>query len=782
MYLSKLSLLAIVFLIVSSCKLAPEKNEILAEGLTEPVEILRDQWGVNHIYAKNQKDLFFAQGYAAAKDRLFQFEIWRRQATGTVAEILGPDELKRDIGTRLFQFRGDLEAELNHYHPQGSEIINSYTDGVNAYIKEILKTPEKLPIEFKILDISPGKWTPDVVISRHQGLKGNVNRELQYGMAVAKIGEEKVKELMWFHPNDPVISLDPKIDGSLLSEKILELHKAYASGVQFEEQDIDKDYLDDGSNNWAITGAKAENGFPLLANDPHRRVALPSLRYMVHLVAPGWNVIGGGEPEIPGVSIGHNEYGAWGLTIFRTDGEDLYVYDLNPENLSEYKYKDEWIAMQEIQDEIAVKGQGNVQTTLRYSVHGPVTYIDSVNHKAYAVKSAWLEKGGAPYLASLRMDQSQTWEEFKDACTYSNIPAENMVWADKEGNIGWQAVGITPIRKNHSGLVPVPGDGSYDWEGYLPIEERPNSYNPEKGYLATANQNVTSPEYKHQKTLNYVWSDSYRGKRIDEVLSEDKTFTMKDMEKLQSDYLSVPGRLLVPMLKDIKMTSEKGEETKNKVLQWNYVLDGSSVEAAIYAMWERIIRQEAESAFIPEEVEGLVAIQLEKIVTWLQSEGSTFGPNFKKLNKRDFLHKTFEITVNELSEKLGDDITQWQYGQASFKHSTMKNALSQFVNDSIRAKIDLGTLPRGGNSFTPNSTGNNDNQVSGGSFKFITDLSDWDKALMINSPGQSENSESKYYSNLFEIWAKNEYFPAYYTREKIEKVTDKKTLLLPKEN
>ncbi|MFS4491872.1 penicillin acylase family protein [Maribacter sp. 2308TA10-17] len=780
MYLSKLSLSAIAFLIVSSCKLAPEKSEIFAEGLSEPVEILRDRWGVNHIYAKNQKDLFFAQGYAAAKDRLFQFEIWRRQATGTVAEILGPDELKRDIGTRLFQFRGDLEEELNHYHPQGSEIINAYTDGVNAYIEEILKTPEKLPIEFKILDIYPGKWTPDVVISRHQGLKGNVNRELQYGMAVAKIGEEKVKELMWFHPNDPIISLDPKIDGSLLSEKILELHKAYASGVQFEEQDIDKDYLDDGSNNWAITGSKAENGFPLLANDPHRRVALPSLRYMVHLVAPGWNVIGGGEPEIPGVSIGHNEYGAWGLTIFRTDGEDLYVYDLNPENLSEYKYKDEWVAMQEIQDEIAVKGQGNVETTLRYSVHGPVTYIDSVNYKGYAVKSAWLEKGGAPYLASLRMDQSQTWEEFKDACTYSNIPAENMVWADKEGNIGWQAVGITPIRKNHSGIVPVPGDGSYDWEGYLPIEERPNSYNPEKGYLATANQNVTSPDYKHQKTLNYVWSDSYRGKRIDEVLSEDKTFTMRDMEKLQSDYLSMPGRLLVPMLQEIKMTSEKGEKAKNKLLQWNYVLDGSSVEAAIYAMWERIIRQEAEAAFIPSEVEALISIQMEKIVTWLQSEGGTFGPNFKKLNKREFLQKTFELTVNELNEKLGDDMTKWQYGQASFKHSTMKNALSQFVNDSIRAKIDLGTLPRGGNSFTPNSTGNNDNQISGGSFKFITDLSDWDKALMINSPGQSGNPDSKYYSNLFELWAKNEYFPSYYSREKIEKVTDKTTMLQPK--
>ncbi len=776
---SKFCSLALIILLFSSCKVSKEENDLVISGLTAPVEILRDQWGVNHIYAKNQHDLFFAQGYAAAKDRLFQFEIWRRQATGTVAEILGPDELKRDIGTRLFQFRGDLEEELNHYHPQGSEIIHAYTDGVNAYVEEILKTPEKLPVEFKVLNIQPKKWTPEVVISRHQGLKGNVNQELQIGMAVAKIGAKKVKELMWFHPNEPDIVLDPKIDGSLLSADILAVHEAYANGVQFEKRDIDKDYLDEGSNNWVLTGAKTESGFPMLANDPHRRVALPSLRYAVHLVAPGWNVIGGGEPEIPGVSIGHNEYGAWGLTIFRTDGEDLYVYDLNPEDLSQYKYKDVWKSMTAIEDEIIVKGQEAVKTTLRYSVHGPITYIDSANHKAYAVKCAWLEKGGAPYLASLRMDQSKTWEEFKDACTYSNIPAENMVWADKEGNIGWQAVGITPIRKNHSGLVPVPGDGSYDWEGYLPIEQRPNSLNPEKGYLATANEDVTPKDYEHQLTLNYTWADSYRGRRIEEVLSKEKAFTLKDMANLQSDYFSIPARTLVPMLKSVKMSSVQWENAKNKLLSWNFVLNENSIEAAIYAMWERVLREEAEKAFIPKEVDGLLYLQLEKISSWLEADGDRFGPSFKKMNKIEFLQNTFDITLQKLEEKLGTDRTKWQYGQVNFKHSTMRNALSPFVNDSLRKKIDLGVMPRGGNSFTPNSTGNNDNQTSGATFKFITDVSDWDKTLMINSPGQSEDSESPYYGNLFELWAKNEYFPSYYSREKIEEVTEEKIRLAP---
>ncbi len=768
------------FLIIGCRTTTKSEEQLMVSGLSEPVEILRDEWGLNHIYAQNQHDLFFAQGYAAAKDRLFQFEKWRRQATGTVSEILGPDELKRDIGTRLFQFRGNLEEELNHYHPDGSEIIRAYTDGVNAYINEINQTPEKLPLQFKLLGIQPKKWTPEVVISRHQGLKGNVSQELELGMAVAKIGAEKVKELMWFHPNEPNLEFDPRVKADLLSKEILELHSAYAQGVQFEKADIVDTEWDDGSNNWAVHGSKTRNGAPLLANDPHRRVALPSLRYMVHLVAPGWNVIGGGEPEIPGISIGHNEYGAWGLTIFRTDGEDLYVYDLNPENLTQYKYKDEWVSMNEIQDIIKVKGAADVRTTLRYTTHGPVTYIDSLNKKAYAVKCAWLEKGGSPYLASLRMDQSKTWEEFKEACTYSNIPAENMVWADKEGNIGWQAVGITPIRTNFSGLIPVPGDGSHDWDGYLPIEKRPNLHNPKKGFLATANEHVTPEGYDYMETLNYVWADSYRGKRIDEVLSKNKEFNINDMKELQSDYLSISAKTLAPMLHNLEFSLGTTQKAKALLLHWNFELNPNSKEAAIYVMWERVMRAEAEKAFVPIEVQGLISLQLQKVVTWLQTDQDTFGPSWSKMNKKQFLSKTFKIAVNELEKKLGTDMGNWTYGQPKYKHSEMRNAMSPFVDSLLRPKIDVGPLARGGSGYTVNATGHSDNQTHGGTFKFITDLSDWDKTLMINSPGQSENPESAYYDNLFELWAKNEYFPAYYSREKIESVTKKKLVLNPK--
>ena len=291
-----------------------------------------------------------------------------------------------------------------------------------------------------------------------------------------------------------------------------------------------------GSNNWIVSGEHTASGYPMMANDPHRTQAVPSLRYMAHLVGPGWNVIGGGEPEIPGISIGHNGVGAWGLTVFRTDAEDLYVYDTNPQNHNQYLYQDEWLDMEIINEEIAIKGLKSTQVLLKYSKHGPIVYEDVKNHKAYAVRCGWLEIGGSPYLASLRMNQSQTFEEFREACNYSNIPGENMIWADKEGNIGWQAVGIAPVRKNFSGMVPVPGDGSYEWEKYLEIKKKPNLYNPESGIFSTANQNVTPINYPHMDAIGFSWSDPFRGRRVNEMLKNGRKHTVMDMAEYVTDY------------------------------------------------------------------------------------------------------------------------------------------------------------------------------------------------------------------------------------------------------
>ena len=766
------------------------------EGLQESVEILRDQWGINHIYANNQKDLFFAQGYAAAKDRLFQFEIWRRQATGTVAEILGPDELARDIGTRLFQFRGDLNTELSHYHPEGKAIIESYVAGVNSYIKEVLKTPEELPLPFKILAIKPKLWTPEVVISRHQGLLGNIGQELQIGRAVSLLGPKKVKELLWFHPQEPDINLDKKIDSKLLFEDILAPYFAFRKPVHFKSEHLKKDYqkkgamaildryndlsrdsLDLGSNNWVVSGSKTKDGNTYMANDPHRTIAIPSLRYMAHLVAPGWNVIGGGEPEIPGISIGHNNFGSWGLTVFRTDGEDLYQYELNPKNPLQYKYKGAWMDFKIIKELISVKGAPSEEVALYYSHHGPVTYLNEKKHIAFAVRCAWLETGGSPYLASLRMDQAKTWEEFQEACTYSNIPGENMIWADTQGNIGWQAVGIAPVRNNHSGLVPVPGDGRYEWAGYLPIIQKPNELNPEKGFIATANQNVTPDEYDNWNAIGYSWSDPYRGDRVNEVLAKNDQLNREDMKNLQVDVTSLPAKIIIPFLGEIDF-EEFETEQKNRLLNWNFRLESSSIEAAIYVEWENEIKRMAHKQFVPEIAKPyLTTLQLKKIIDWIENPKETY---FGSISSRDaFLKMTFEEGVSNLKKRLGPNTLEWRYGQTKFKHSFMEHALGGIGTDAVSSKLNLGPLPRGGNAYTPGSTGENDRQSSGASFRMIVNTGDWDAAIGTNAPGQSGNPESPFYDNLFKSWAEDQYFPVYYSKEKIRSVTYKRTLLIP---
>ncbi len=410
-----LSLRFIAVILVSASSFQVCAEELNVPGLQEPVEVIRDNYGVNHIYARNEHDLFFAQGYCAAKDRLFQFEMWRIQAAGTAAQIFGERELKRDIGIRRFKYRGDLKQELNHYHPNGERIINAFTDGVNACVREALKDPSTLPLEFKLLGITPKEWTPEVVISRHQGLLGNIGEEIAVARQVATVGPERARELDMFEPGTPLLDIDPAINKQRLFDNVTELYDAYRTSLKVTPKDVvvsantdteayralamqdDDDYERMihtsviGSNNWIVSGALAQNGYPMLANDPHRALSAPSLRYMVHLNAPGWNVVGGGEPTIPGISIGHSNFGAWGLTIFAIDGEDLYVYELNPENKRQYKYQGRWEDMRVIKDTIKIKGASDVYVENLYTRHGPISYYDDKNNTAYAIRCAWLE-------------------------------------------------------------------------------------------------------------------------------------------------------------------------------------------------------------------------------------------------------------------------------------------------------------------------------------------------------------------------------------------------------
>ena len=772
-------------------------------GLQEEVEIMIDPFGVPHIYAKNENDMFFAQGFQAASDRLFQFEMWRRQARGLLSDILGERELEKDIASRLFSYRGDLVAEFNHYHPNGYKIIHSFVNGVNAAIDLALLNLDSLPVEFRLLGIKPEHLKPEDIISRHQGLLGNLTDEWETALVVHQIGEVKTKEINWYHPNNPDLRLDSLVKEILSYTDVMDLYKAFKRPVNYIPEDIiafssrnstenymalsarmneeqislneEKQVI--GSNNWVVSGALSESGFPMLANDPHRAMSAPSLRYITHLVSPGWNVIGGGEPTIPGVSIGHNEYGAWGLTIHATDAEDMYVYELNPSNLMQYKYEGKWLDFIEIKDSISIKGKGMHYVSLHYTVHGPVLKMINEKNIAVAVKCAWLEKGGAPYLASLRMNQAKNWDEFKLACTYSHIPGENMIWADRSGNIGWQTVGIAPIRNNSSGMVPVIGDGSRDWDGFIPISERPSSYNPSHNYVVTANENVVPLNFKYPNTVGYSWSDPYRGLRIKEYLGSGKKLSALDFMMLQSDYLSLPARQLVPIIPGIP-AFKKYEKFTAFFNDWDYTLSPNSIAASIYDAWERVIMSDYKLQFVPEKVRSLVTPQLKMIMDHLLFPDAKFGSQPVQ-GRNDFLFKTFEKAIQNLELKLGKEVNMWQYGQLKNKYVLLKHPFSAVVNQNIRSLLEVGPAPRGGNGFTANVTGRGDNQTHGASFRFISDLQNWDYCLATNTPGQSGDPNSPFYRNLFPIWINNQYFPLYFSKIKILSVSQINKHLFP---
>ena len=430
-----------------------------------------------------------------------------------------------------------------------------------------------------------------------------------------------------------------------------------------------------------------------------------------------------------------------------------------------------------IQEVIPVKGQSPVTVDLKFTRHGPVVFEDNENNKAYAVRAAWLETGAAPYLASLRMNQAKSWEEFREACSYSRTPSENMVWADKYGNIGWQAVGIAPIRKNWYGLLPVPGDGRYEWDGYLPIRELPHKFNPPEGYIATANEDNIPYGYPYR--LGYSWTEPFRVNRIKEVLETGKKFTIADMMRLQQDELSIPARNIIPLIIGLKSNNDMTQKVLEKLFTWDFVLDKNSIEATIYTNLESRLRSNVRELSRKEPYGTTVpSPSLTGVIQLLFAPDGRFGSN-PIAERNALLIRSIEEAVDNLIDRLGLDMNNWQYGQEKVHYIRMRHMLSSAVNDELMAKLNLGPLPRGGSGTTVNNTGGG-NQTSGASLRIIADTGNWDNSVGTNNPGQSGNPDSPHYSDLFEMWANGDYFPLLYTRARVEASAERITILKPK--
>jgi|YNPMSStandDraft_1061717.scaffolds.fasta_scaffold02788_3 penicillin amidase len=733
--------------------LSPIEGRIEIRGLSARVEVLRDRWGVPHIFASNTEDLFFAQGLVAAQDRLYQMEIWRRTGRGELAEALGAEYVERDRFARLVRYRGDMEAEWRSYAPDARTICESFARGVNAWIEYI---GDRLPIEFQLLGLRPGLWRAEDCLLRISGLlmTRNASQEMARAELVDRSGLEAAVRYL---PPDPPVRIEPDPELSLkgLGPHVLAGWRAAVSVPVF--------YRDEGSNNWVVNGRRSASGKPLLANDPHRPLLMPSLRYVTHLVAPGWNVIGAGEPAVPGVATGHNERIAWGITINGFDQADLYVERTHPEDPNRYLYRGQWLPMRLERERIAVKGAAAVEVELKYTRHGPVIWEDPAGHRAIALRWAGAEPGTAGYLGSLSLARARNWSEFLAAAERCKLPALNYVYADVEGDIGWIAGGLVPVRRNWTGLLPVSGhSGQYEWEGFLPVRELPQAFNPAAGWLATANHNILPAGYPHR--VGYEFAPPYRFQRIAEVLGKPGRFSIPDFEKLQHDETSLPARQLVEWLPD------RDAPAVRLLKSWDRVLRKDSAAAALFELWLREIPARWAEAEAPARERDLI---LRNVSTHTVLGRLGLMP---QAARDAILLGALEAAVKRGRELLGPEISAWRWGKlhvAVFRHPLSTDA-------ERRALFDAGPVERGGDAYTPNATGGaNFRQQSGASYRHILDLANWDRGLFTNAPGQSGQPMSPHYADLLKLWAEGRYAPLVYSRRAIRENLGRRLVLEP---
>jgi penicillin amidase len=746
------------------------EGELRFAGLKQPVEVARDQWGVAHIYAQNADDLFFAQGFVAAQDRLFQIDLWRRQGTGELSEIMGPSAIEADKFARTIRYRGDMEAEWKSYSPDTQQIATAFTRGINACIEQM---GDKLPIEFQIVGHKPKKWQPEDILGRSSGIymSQNFRAELQRLKLIDVVGFEKAK---WLAPIDPPLDYSANLSAAEIQnfpDKLLQGYEALTKTLSFVPSQSE-------SNNWVVSAARSASGKPLLASDPHRAIALPSLRYAVHLHAPGWNVIGAGEPGLPGVAIGHNERIAWGITIVGGDTADIVIEELNPGNAGEYAAGERFERFRTFAEEIVVKGQTEpVKFTVKHSRHGPILYEDPAHNRAYALQWVGSEPGGAAYLASLGVARAQNPDEFRKALGAWHVPGLNFVYADVDGNIGWVAAAMYPKRRpGHSGLLPVLGKNDARWRGYLSVAEYPQLFNPPRGHIATANHNILPRDYRAD--IGHEFSPPYRFERLDSLLASQEKWELGEFRALQQDSTSLAAAALVKLLNGVQFTPDE-QQAVLLLKDWNGYLSADAAAGSLYALWHRELQAALFEQQVPAEhvkllnslagTPALIAALTSADPRWL---GENPAQQREKLIRESLARAMSQWKLLTPAQR-----SRWgALHQATFRHplSTLGPVPAKLFN--------VGPLERPGDVNTPNNTRSDDQfqQIHGASYRQLFDLADWDRGLATSTPGQSGQLGSPYYADLAKPWSQGEYFPLVYSRKKVAEVRRQRLMLWPK--
>lgn len=761
-------------------------------GLDADASILIDRWGIPHLRAGSARDGFFVQGFNAARDRLWQMDLWRKRGLGRLAASFGPGYLEQDIAARAFLYRGDIEAEFRAYADDMRAICTAFTAGINAWIELCEAEPHRLPEEFGLTGSKPEKWAPeDVVRIRSHALTRNAISEVL--RCVILQGTTTDADLLRKNIEPARIPTPPaELDLADVPLAVLDTFKLATAAVSFDEgrlqatraeagkwrkvnatAEVIADAEWTGSNNWAVSGARTATGRPIIAGDPHRQHSVPALRYLVHINTPEFNVIGTGEPIAPGICMGHNGTCAFTATIFGSDQEDIYVYETNPENPREYRFAGNWEPMKVIVEEFEIRGHASETHEMLFTRHGPVLLSQPGRARAFALRSVWWQPGTCAYLAGVSTMRAKDLEEYRAGISRFGAPALNHVYADTSGNIAWLPYGFTPIRPKWDGLTPVPGDGRYEWNGILPLDQMPSSVNPDSGYVQSANEYNTPADYpEHERQIGYEWLEKSRARHIRSVLSISEGHRVEDSCALQADPTSVPGQRLQELLRAAEL--DRDAETAAPaaiILGWNARLDIDSNAGLMQEWWlhkrikpalfELFVEDEALRALMyPGDVEG--------ILTALENPGAAFGAD--PAGGRDALLKdTLLGTIQDLTARFGPHMQAWKWGD--LHHAYFEHPLSRAMPANWAARADVGPAPKPGSASTVMHAAYRENDfrvINGASVRFVLDVGDWDNSRAINAPGQSGDVRSPFYANLFERWAKGEYVPFLYSDQAVD--------------
>ncbi|MGE7660531.1 penicillin acylase family protein [Peribacillus sp. NPDC097197] len=730
-----------------SRSLPETKGDLLLPGLLKPVTVIRDSSGIPHITADNEHDLYLAQGYIQAQDRLFQMDLSRRQASGELSEVIGEKTVKNDKYFRTLGLRRAAESSYAGYSSEGKAALDVFAEGVNLYIDE-LKDNGKWPVEFTLLGYEPKPWTPvdSLTIGKYMAfdLGGNWEDQAFRQYLLQTFPKEKAYDLFPDYPKDA-----PYIIG----KEELDIEKSFAGAVI--------PYEFNGSNNWVVSGEKTDTGKPLLADDPHLGLATPSVWYQMHLKAPTVNVSGVIFAGIPGIILGHNENVAWGVTNTGPDVQDLYIEKRNPKNENEFAYKEKWEKAKIIDEPIKVKDGKTIDYQVTITRHGPVvSEFAGKSGKNTVLALRWTALDPSAELeAVLNMNKAKNWNEFEKALLKFETPAQNFVFASNDGTIAYKANGKIPIRKKGDSMLPVPGwTDEYEWKSYIPFDELPKTINPKEGFISTANNKVISDDYPYHISNN--WAQPYRQMRIQEFLEANKKLTAVDMQSLQMDQVNLQAREFVPQfLTILNGPSGKQEQKALEILQkWNQIDSADATAPMIFNVWMKKIGDVLLTDEIPEETLKLFNGRKSAIDELLREALSGKpGPWIEEAGGLEqVLAKSLQETLKELEKTQGGDLTDWEWGeyhQVRFDHPLSSvSPLNYLFNGE-------GGIPVGGSSVTVQAAAFLDDGTvnHGGSWRFVMDLSDMNQAYHLVGPGQSGHVKSKWYHDQLEDWAEGKY-------------------------